>query len=296
MTRIPCPAPGIYRGVPAEEYHAWEAASNSALTLLARTPAHCRSALDKPKPPTPAMIRGDALHLAMLEPDRFADRYVVPDACAELVKSGIRAGEPCGNPGRVWRNGVWRCGQHDRGETEDARTVLSAADYADCLNMQAALRRKESVADLLDAAEDFELSIVFDWPGTDIRCKARPDIVALSAGVLGDLKKTTDAGEEAFGRAIQTYGYHRQAPFYRTAFAAHGFEITNSVFVAVEEDAPYGVQAYRLKERAIAEGRSQLARLLVRWRECTETGIWPDYPDRIVDIDIPAWGYAPAER
>jgi hypothetical protein len=290
-TRIACPAPGIYPGVPAEVYHAWDAASNSALTKLDRSPAHCRAALDEPRLPTPALIRGDAVHTAVLEPHLFARRYTVAEQCGETVKSGVNAGARCTNDGKVFRGGIWRCGQHDKRESEETRRVLSLADFAVCMGMRQAVHAHPVAAALLDNADDRELSIVFHWPGTEILCKARIDIPAFAARSIGDLKSMGDASPEQFPRSVQTYGYHRQAVFYQTACAAHGQEVDDFHLIAVEPEAPYGTVVARVDEAAQSVGRRELARLLAIWQECVSTGCWPCYPTHVVDVSLPPWAF-----
>lgn len=107
------PEVGIYEDVPADTYHAWDAASNSRLSHLLRSPAHCREAIDNPPDPTPAQILGTAAHYCILEPDLFEQRYTVPGRCEATKRDGQR----CTNVGVVCRNGEWFCGVrgHDPG-------------------------------------------------------------------------------------------------------------------------------------------------------------------------------------
>lgn len=294
MTRavLPCPEPGIYPDVPAHAYHAWDAPSNSALNRLqARTPMHARHALDNPADSTPAQVRGDALHLAVLEPHLFADRYVVAGDCAEPIKTGPRAGQPCGNAGSVLRAGVWRCGTHDKGTSDDFRTVISADDHARCMGMRDAVVAHPDAANLLAATERRELSIVFDWPRTKIRCKARIDVPAFEAGVLGDVKTTPDAGVREFARSIAKYGYHRQAPFYMTGCEVLGHKVEDFLFVAVESDPPHGCSVFRLTDGAVSVGRDELTKLLATWDRCRQHGEWPGYPRSITEITLPDWAW-----
>lgn len=70
---IPAPAPGVYAGIPAEEYHAWDALNNTALGFLEQSPTEFLDyvagdlTID-----TEALRLGRALHEAVLEPDRFS--------------------------------------------------------------------------------------------------------------------------------------------------------------------------------------------------------------------------------
>lgn len=289
--RIPCPAPGLYSGIPAETYHAWDAASNSILSVLSRSPAHALCEMLTPREATPATTRGDALHLAVLEPHLLAERYVVLGRCAGTVKSGPNAGEYCRNDATRIIGGAHYCGVHGKGPSEDPRTVLTAADWADCEGMRDAVRRHPAAADLLDAATERELSVVFYWPGTTVLCKARIDIPAFAAAVIGDVKSTTDASADGFARTVWKYGYHRQAAFYQAAARALDLEVSHSVFVAVESMAPYGVGVYRVEDEAVVASRHQLEKLIATWERCRRTGEWPGYPDTIMDISLPAYAW-----
>lgn len=288
--RIPCPAPGVYEGVPAETYHAWEAASNSTLNLIEkRSEAHARFALDNPREHTDATRRGDALHLAVLEPHLFDSRYAISSDCEEPLKTGARSGQPCGSPGKVFISGRWLCGTHGKGDTEEQREVLTAADYEICQGMRRAVLAHPVAADLLAATDRREVSIVFDWPGTQIRCKARIDVPAWEAREIGDFKTTQDASEREFKKSIVKYGYHRQAPFYMTGCRVLGHPVEDFLFIPVEAEAPHGVNVFRLDDAAVRQGAAELPRLLQIWDRCIRSGVWSSYRTGIHDISLPGW-------
>ena len=71
------PKPGVYRDVPPDEYHRWEAASNSALGHLMKTPAHMKTYMAADYKETDALLLGRAIHAAVLEPERFEEEYGV---------------------------------------------------------------------------------------------------------------------------------------------------------------------------------------------------------------------------
>ena len=71
------PKPGIYPGVPFDEYLEWEAVNNSLLwTIVKQSPAHAKAKIDCPPEPTPPFHFGRGLHCLALEPDKFEERYV----------------------------------------------------------------------------------------------------------------------------------------------------------------------------------------------------------------------------
>jgi hypothetical protein len=288
--RIPCPEPGVYHGVPADVYHAWDAASNSALSLMAgRSPAHARYLLDNPPAPTPAKLRGEALHLAVLEPALLHRHFVVPGPCAAELRSGDRKGQACGATGRSFVGGAWFCDKHHHGETEEPRQLLPAADFECCMAMRAAVLAHPDAGPILTAAAEREVSIVFDWPATTIRCKARLDLPVLSHAAIGDVKSTQDASEAGFNRAVERFGYYRQDPFYTTAAEAAGFPVRDFFFIAVESRPHHGVAVHQLDEDWRSIGRAEIADLLGVWKACTDTGRWPSYRVGVSTLSPPAW-------
>ena len=67
---------GWHEGLTMEEYLAIDAMSASGIEQLRKSPLHFRYYRDNPKPSTPAMELGTALHMALLEPLLFEGQYV----------------------------------------------------------------------------------------------------------------------------------------------------------------------------------------------------------------------------
>lgn len=114
--------PGLYPNVDNDVYQALDCASNSRLTRMIKSAAHCRQAIDFPDDPTPALILGDAFDCLLLTPDQFDSRIVVAGKCGATKKDGC----DCGNPGKFMIDGQWRCGVHikaDRHKDVWTRTI-----------------------------------------------------------------------------------------------------------------------------------------------------------------------------
>ena len=66
---------GLYPNIPDAEYHALRLCSNSQLTkIFDRSPLHCRYAAEHPEEKECLEI-GKALHLAILQPEKFAEQF-----------------------------------------------------------------------------------------------------------------------------------------------------------------------------------------------------------------------------
>src|SRR4051812_22205239 len=100
------PAYGIYPDVPMSVYSSWDAMRSTSLKKLAeKTPAHFRQEIENPGEPTPALILGDAIHAAALQPDRFDSEFAVAGPCSGMTKER----KPCSRGGAVRRGGSWFC-------------------------------------------------------------------------------------------------------------------------------------------------------------------------------------------
>ena len=66
----------ILHGVPEHEYRRMPGVNYSALKHMLRSPMHYKYMRDNPPEPTAAMRLGTMVHMAVLEPEKFAATYV----------------------------------------------------------------------------------------------------------------------------------------------------------------------------------------------------------------------------
>lgn len=254
--------------MPAEEYFAVDAVSNSALKEFARSPWHYRNRVEKA--PTAAMLAGTLAHCAILEPAAFADRYAV---------------KPAGHDGRTKEGKAWA-------EAHAGREIISAEQQATAEAQRAAVMAVPELAALL--ADCYTETSVF-WVDADtgLYCKARPDVVhTLPDGraILADLKTTADESPDGFARAVWNFGYFRQAAHYSKGYtAATGRDVAAFVFAAVSSAQPVLAVPYMLDDDAMQRGRDSCADLLRRMAECRATDEWPAYGSGVQVLTLPAW-------
>lgn len=107
-------APGLYEGLPAEQYHALEGRASSSILrkIVTDTPAHAKAYMDDDSDPTPAMKFGTQMHEAVLQPERFEARHAVSTDCHAVTGSGSRCGSSGKVPYRTEEGDViWFCGR-----------------------------------------------------------------------------------------------------------------------------------------------------------------------------------------
>src|SRR5690606_27841947 len=131
LERFTAGQPGVYRGIPADVYHAHPGVSASRLQKLTRSPMHLKHAIDHPgEADTPALAFGRACHAAILEPEVFAAAYAVAPEIDRRTKEGKAAYAAFA-------------------EASAGREVISAADFAACHAMAEAVRRHPVAGRLL---------------------------------------------------------------------------------------------------------------------------------------------------
>lgn len=265
---------GLIHGMANEEYHSTPAVSNTVLSSIARSPAHCYAlhvAEDRRKQATtPAFFAGTLAHCAILEPDALLERYMLkPEGLDLRTKAG-----------KEWRDAL-----------PAGVLTIGADEYATALAQRDAVRAVPELAELL-AEGVAEVSAFWRDDETGLQCKCRPDWVhTLSDGrvILVDVKTTVDASPQQFSRSVWKYGYHRQAAWYSAGYArAAGVEVAGFVFAAVTSSHPFIGAAHTLDDDYMRIGQDECRRLLDEYADCKLTGRWPAFPGMNL-LSPPAW-------
>lgn len=255
----------IYENLPQDEYFAIEAASNSGLKDVRRSPAHFRYRPQKEA--TPAMAMGTHLHMALLEPERFAKHYVV--ATEALDK----------------RSAYYKGLVKDVG----ADRVLTLSDHNKLIGMQNSAYANKRFAAYMAAPGRNELSVVTVDNVTGAPIKCRFDRIGDSNFAL-DIKKCRDARGDKFSRSITDYGYYMQIAFYSHVwFCETGEKLKEFPLIAIEEEAPHGVICHDLDEIALELGRVHFREALNTYARCLESGVWPGYQEESEFTSVTSW-------
>jgi hypothetical protein len=246
--------------IPAVEYHAIDAVSNSLISRILKSPAHARAYLDNPPEPTKAMEFGTAFHSAILEPDTFAATYAVFSG-DRRTKEGKAAYEAL---------------------QADGKRILTADDMSVIQGMQMSVYGHVAAAELLSEGKA-ELSVTWQ-DDHGFLCKCRPDWWI--GNTLVDVKTTDDASPAGFAKSIAKYGYARQNVHY-----IEGTGTTDFIFIAVERTAPYAVGVYRLDEFSLGQGRIEINRAKAMWDTALTHNVFAAYSEEVETISLPDWAF-----
>jgi len=260
--------PGIYTDMPYAEYKKIEAINNSTLwTLKTHSPLHAKTFMDNP-PQTDAFRIGGAFHMLLLEPRKFNRFYAIMPECDRRTKEGKQ----------IYEVFTSSC---------NGKEILSNSEYEQ-IDIMADAIKKQILYKLIQKGES-EVVLIWKEKKTKILCKARIDYLHRDRAILIDLKSTIDASESHFARAMYNYGYYQQAAFYCDGWKTLTKDEPAFVFMPTEKQPPYAVAAYETHEQAISAGRHSYQQALDIWAECTKTGKWPGYEDKIKVLNLPTW-------
>ena len=258
-------------GLTNEAYHALKAVSPSQIKVLGRSPLHYFDrflAEDRVKPePTPAMLKGTALHTAVLEPELWDSTIAVPPHSFD----------------RRTKVGKELAAEFERESA--GKIVLSPEDADEVRRMADAVRSHPAAGFLLELPGRREASYTWTDPETGLECKTRPDWHSEDRRIVVDVKTCRDSSRVEFAKAISNLDYHVQAAWNQTALEAEQF-----LTIAVENERPYAVAVYPASGALIAAGQRRIDAAMTILAECWKSGRWPGYGDLVQEpIELPAW-------
>lgn len=246
-----------------------------------------------PDPPGSAMVTGTHVHLAVLEPEKWARRLYAPcPERPEIADGRAKKGTPEKDAYVAWKAAVdaWEAG------IRPDSIVLTLDERARIEAIAASIRSHSFVGDLLRRPGVNEQTILWREPQTGVLVRVRLDrkvrIPKVGIVVL-DLKSSNDPAPPSFAAACARYGYHRQDALYFDAVAAlHPDDQIYYALAVVCTSAPYEPACYQLDDAAIDLGREQyLATLhdLVRRRE---TNDWrAPWQQGCRTLSLPRWAF-----
>lgn len=264
------PESGIAFGLPHDAYHGHHAVSKSGLDRLDKSPAHYRAYLAGEDKDTDAKRLGRLLHMAILEPGRFATEAVVTPKINKRSNEGKAAWEEF-------------CRLHVGCE------IIKDEEEAQTLRyIQESVLSHPTAGALLSYQGQAEVSAFWTDPETGLACRCRPDKV-LGGGVIVDLKSARDASPRGFAKAVAEHRYHVQEAFYLDGYTNAGGSADTFLFIAFEKEPPFAVCVHQLQPDDVALGRMLYRQNLETLARCKTEDRWPAYADEIVQITLPAW-------
>lgn len=250
---------------PAATYHANKALGSTDIRDYLRSPRLFKDRQEGliMEKETPAQRFGTLVHMAVLEPERFAAEVVAkPEGMSFATKEG-----------KAWRDAHEGAAIITEGESA-ALYVLKSRMPAEVARM---LRQPSGRA---------EATFRTEIHGLPVQC--RPDYWDVDGNVKYDFK-TINAIEKV-DRAIWQYGYHVQDRWYSRVMGAElGRKPPMSRMVFAETSAPYRWRVVDLDVDAQMMADNDIDRAVLGIVERNRSGDWSDPEDLYYVASPPAW-------
>ena len=252
-----------------EEYHKSDALNFSSLVKLLKSPAHYKQSLIAPIEQTKAMAFGSAVHLAVLEPEKFKAAYCVQPKINKTTKLGKIEFED------------W-CAENTGKKSLDIEDTQKIIRIVESIN-------NHPIASQLLTKGVAEKSVFWKDPISDVLCRCRPDYWR-DDGVIIDLKTADDASVDGFKRSIATFNYHLQSSWYLEGVGATvGKCLSEFCHLVIEKTEPFAIAIYTLDDVSLAAGSDKIRELLELYTKCKQENYWPAYSPNIQNIRIQPW-------
>lgn len=271
--------PGLYSGIPIEDYHADICDGISVSSGSLRTvEKECLAIYydtayfnpdARPREDKRAWVLGRACHTLFLGESGFKQTYVIRPDTYEDDKGAEKP----------WNMQAKTCKRWVAETAKAKKSWLTSTEVGHIENMAEALARHPLVrAGFLNG--EIERSIFYQDPQTGLWVKNRPDNIPVSDDTLVDLKLADSVHPDAIKRSISEYGYHQQMALGGDAlWEIRQQQVTDFVLFFLQHKPPYLINAKPLTQEAIWRGRQQNRRALDKIAEAIERQYWPGYDD-----------------
>lgn len=310
----------LYSGLPNGLYHKGPGISKSGLDLIRRSPMHYKFMKENPRPSTPALVIGQALHCLVLEgEEQFHKEFCRAPANApnKPTAAQLRAEKP--TPAALKSIQFWA----EFNEENKGKQIISSksdpekgdawgvSDWDKLFRMRDAIMEHPTASALLDSGLS-ELSGYWIDRSIDIEqlkvaagkkinlnlndptfklCKLRLDWFSDTHNLGIDLKTTEDASYTEFSRSVDKFRYHVQDAFYREGMSQLNRPLDEFVFVAIEKQPPYAVACYTIDLKGKRFGKSLFQRDLSTYAYCKANDEWPLYPSDVRELEMLPYAY-----
>ncbi|MBQ3321919.1 MAG: PD-(D/E)XK nuclease-like domain-containing protein [Firmicutes bacterium] len=233
----------------------------SELKELRKSPLHYKERVCNGSEDTTALRLGRIFHTAILEFDKWDERYAVAPAVDRRTKAGKEAYN-------LFLEQI----------EQEGKEAISAEERDQAQLMREAVLYDPYASRYL---KEFRPEQIYCWtdPETGIACKMKADAVTVVDGnvVLIDYKTTDSCAGNNFEYSVKKYGYQLQAGMYCEGYFANSYTMPKFVFIAQEKKPPYACRVYECDPYFIEQGRAEFHRLLQILKHCEEEDKWPGY-------------------
>ena len=262
----------------------------STLKYIATSPRLLHWRVDHPRPETPALRIGRAIHCLILEAGEFEKRWICAGPCEAVKKKG----DVCGSGGSLYLEGSWYCrikshAPEGAGDPPEGIEVVTPEEL-DLVKVCAESLRGHKVASEILSNGDAEQEMEWEDPETGIACRGRVDY--LKANAIVDLKSTRQETVRAFTMDVARNLYHGQLAWYHDGAIKAGrlpADAELPYIIAVSTAEPYDVAPFQLSKYTYQAGQILYRDLLLKYKQCQASEWYPGIAPDLLELEVPPW-------
>lgn len=280
--------------MPDSQYRSIDALHSTELGYFAISPRKCQLYREGKEEPTPAMLWGTTIHSAILEPEKFMERYVTEPATlpdgrkAGSVPTGARKEDYINRNTNEWKAFVSEWAQKNTGKIQ-----LDADEFTQLRNIMAAVH-SHPIANALIKTHQKEMVALWVDEETGLKCKGKADLIG---EFLIDFKTTTCETPKEFERECYSRSYHSQMAFYDKGFRLNGCDFKKHFIIGLEKrkKGECSCLVMEMSPELIERGYETNKRLMGQYLECKKNDKWPGF-EGVYSLQIPAWAVVDLEQ
>jgi len=278
------PTPGFKIGpwdVPDDVYHNdRRTISHSMMKTFWQSPTrYCEQYIQRSlvQPTTKALDTGTALHMALLEPEKFLESFVCrPENSPRNTAAGKERYAQCQaeNPGKI---------------------ILDREDWFTVDGVAQTVAGNKTIRDLLTCKGGInERACCWIDPENRLQLRGKQDRWLPDGLVIIDLKSMLDdPSPEAFGKVAYNLSYYTQAVWY-TEGISQAYDIDPAkiefLVIAAGKKPPYEVGIYRFDKDYLELGADKIRKGRLELAECMGTKDWaPGWSSAPYTVQQPFW-------
>lgn len=193
-----------------------------------------------------------------------------------------------------WRT---KASQAWRAEQERAGRSVILPEDADVVEaMASAVHEKPRAHELLSQPGRPEMCLFWVDAETGVQRRCMVDYLPSVVDQYGvmepvDIKSADSvAPTESMERKLYDHAWHRQGTTIADGIVALGLaREVEFYFIVQSKTAPHLVTVVKLDADAERIGRIENRQAMLVYRQCLETGVWPDYAEHPVTLTVPPW-------
>ena len=263
-----------------DEYHARPEFSSSQLKDMLRSGAHFHSkhiAKEIVKEPNDAMNFGTLAHTLFLEPEKFADEFVIAPKFDKRTKAGKEEA-------LAWE------------EANQGKILVNQDQVDGAERIANNLRTLSTYQFMMHEYGMAEASIFFTDPMYGLKLRVRPDYHIAPCknfpnGLILDVKTTTDARAHAFSKKCSDFSYDLSASMYREGFQQYygTAEKPPFIFLTAESTAPFNVKQYKTSDLFLSIGDARYNKTKELLAESLLINEWDGYSKEMEELFLPSY-------